>query len=490
MSKKTIIIGSGVAGLASAIRMAKAGCEVTVFEANPFPGGKINSKWLGKYRFDMGPSVFTGPNYLRELFDLCGKDFKEFPYQKMDTSFHYFMGQGKRFQLSADRNLQIKTITEQLGEDGQTYARYMERSKEMYKRIAPLFIESSLHHLPDLLNRKLFKALAYLPKYSLQKTMHEVNSKTFKNTLTHQMFNRFATYNGSSPYMAPAMLNMIAHLELNEGVYLPQNGMIQITDALYQLAIEQGVQFHFSEKVKGIVVNNRKVDGVQTEQGKYKADVVISNMDVAFTYEKLLPQAVHPKKILAQEKSSSAVVFYWGIKKEFSELGLHNIFFSREYKEEFKAIFEDKILFHDPTIYINITSKLVKGDAPEGGENWFVMMNAPADSQKDWDVEIPRIRALILKKLSAELNVDIESLIEVEEVMHPGIIEQRYSGKMGSIYGNASNNKFAAFYRHANYSKDIKGLYFAGVTVHPGGGIPLALNSAKLATRFALKELR
>jgi phytoene desaturase len=490
MSKKVIIIGSGVAGLASAVRMAKAGCAVTVFEANPFPGGKINSKWLGKYRFDMGPSVFTGPNYLKELFDLCGKDFSAFPFEKMDTSFHYFLAQGKRFRLSADRGEQVSTIERELGEEGETYVRYMNRSKEMYKRIAPLFIEGSLHHWPDLMNRKLVKALAYLPKYSLQKTMHQVNSTTFKNPLTHQIFNRFATYNGSSPYKAPAMLNMIAHLELNEGVYLPKNGMIQITDALYQLAVEQGVEFRFSEKVNRITVANGKVTGVETSQGNYTADGVISNMDVAFTYEKLLPEAKHPKKILAQEKSSSAIVFYLGIKNEFIELGLHNIFFTKDYPAEFKAIFEDKVVYDDPTIYINITSKHVAGDAPIGSENWFVMINAPADSQKNWEVEIPRIRKIILAKLSDELGVDVEALIEEEDVMHPGIIEQRYSGKMGSIYGNASNNKFAAFYRHANFSKDIKGLYFAGVTVHPGGGIPLALNSAKLATRFALRAMQ
>jgi phytoene desaturase len=490
MSKKAIVVGSGVAGLASSIRLACAGFKVTVFEANAFPGGKINSKKIGNYRFDMGPSVFTGPNYVKDLYDLCGKDFNAFTYQKMEHSFTYFFSDGTQFQLPADPELLVTTIATKLNEDVQTVRNYLKKSDRVYKLIAPLFIESSLHKWGQLMNKNLVKALVNIPKYKLNTTMHEENSTLFKNPNTIQLFNRFASYNGSNPYQAPAMLNMIVHLEMNVGAFLPKNGMIQITDSLYQLAVEKGVEFKFEEKVEQILVENKSAKGVKTSKGNYAADSVISNMDVAFTYEKLLPKEKHPHKILKQEKSSSAIVFYWGIKKAFPELDLHNIFFSEDYKAEYDAIFKHKKLYHDPTIYVNITSKYVKGDAPQGCENWFTMINAPIDNGQNWEDIVKEARAILIAKISKRLGVAIEDYIEVEDVMHPQIIEQRYSGKQGSIYGNASNNKYAAFYRHSNFSKEIKGLYFVGVTVHPGGGIPLALNSAKLAVDLCSKEIK
>ncbi len=490
MSKKAIVVGSGVAGLAASIRLACAGFKVTVFEANAFPGGKINSKQIGAYRFDMGPSVFTGPNYVKELYDLCKKDFSTFGYKKMEHSFNYFFSDGTQFKLPADPVQLVATIQKELGEDPQKVKNYLRKADRVYKLIAPLFIESSLHKWGQLVNKHLLSALVNIPRYKLYSTMDEENRSYFKNPNTIQLFNRFASYNGSDPFQAPAMLNMISHLEMNVGAFLPTNGMIQITDSLHQLAVEKGVEFRFNEKVEKILVENNAVKGVVTHQGSYSSDCVISNMDIAFTFEKLLKEQIQPTKILAQEKSSSAIVFYWGIKKSFPELDLHNIFFSKDYKAEYDAIFLHKTLHHDPTIYVNITSKYVKGDAREGGENWFVMINSPIDVGQNWEEMVAKARSILVSKISERLQVDIESLIEVEDVMHPQMIENKYSGKQGSIYGNASNNKFAAFYRHANFSKEIKGLYFVGVTVHPGGGIPLALNSAKIAVDLCAKEVR
>lgn len=479
---KVGIIGAGVGGLGSAIRFAQAGHDVTVFEANQHPGGKINNLELGEYRWDMGPSLFTGPNYVKDLYDLCNEDFSSFEYRKLDECFRYFFSDGTQFTLSADHDKMIDTLAKNLGEDKKTLQQYLVKSKGNYEAIAPLFIESSLHRWRHLFNRKLLKALGRLAKYRLNKTMHEENVAVFKNSKTAQLMDRYATYNGSSPYKAPAMLNMIQHLELNEGVYLPKDGMVQIAQSLYRLAEKQGAKFRFSEPVVEIKRNSNRVTGLQTEHNTYEFDVVVSNMDVLHTYRKLLPDFEHPpEKILDQERSSSAMVFYWGIKKEFDQLGVHNMFFAEDYKAEFDALFSSRTLYHDPSIYIHITSKEKSEDAPKGCENWFTMINVPVNTGQDWGEYREKARASIIKRLSKELNCNIEDLIEEEFVMDAPFIEKKYSGAMGSIYGNSSNNKYAAFYRHPNFSKKIKGLYFAGVTVHPGGGIPLALNSSKIA---------
>lgn len=483
INKEAIVIGAGVAGLASAVRLVCNGYKVTVFEANNFIGGKINSKVINGFRFDMGPSVFTGPEYVKELYDLCGVDFKDFKFKKLHNSFTYVFNDGIKFTLPAENKELISVLSENLNEDKTVLKNYLAKGANNYAAIAPVFIEKSLHRWSHLLTKKLMKAIINIPHYKLNSTMNEENERTFKNPKTVQLFNRFASYNGSDPYQAPAMLNMIQHLELNVGAFLPEKGMVQIVQSIYELALLKGVTFKLNEPVTKLNTINDEVVGVTTLKGNYMAEVCISNMDVALTYEKLMPEITAPTKILAQEKSSSAIVFYWGINKEFKELGVHNILFTSDYKSEFDDIFINKKQNPDPTIYINITSKEIKTDAPQDCENWFVMINSTGNTSQNWETEKLAIKQTLITKINQVLNTDIEKHIICEEVMHPGNIEQKYFAKFGSIYGNASNNKYAAFYRHANFSKTIKGLYFAGVTVHPGGGIPLALNSAKIAVK-------
>ena len=214
-------------------------------------------------------------------------------------------------------------------------------------------------------------------------------------------------------------------------------------------------------------------------------------MDVFYTYQKLLNDPQKAKKILKQERSSSALVFYWGIKKEFAQLGLHNIFFAKDYNAEFDHLFRLKKMYHDPTVYINITSKCEKGlQAPEGKENWFVMVNAPANTGQDWETYREKYRSSIIQKLNRLLQTDIEPLIEVEEILDPVMIESKTASYMGSLYGTSSNSKMAAFLRHANFTGALNGLYFVGGSVHPGGGIPLCLKSAKIMSDIVMEDNR
>ena len=173
-----------------------------------------------------------------------------------------------------------------------------------------------------------------------------------------------------------------------------------------------------------------------------------------------------------------------GVKKEFPQLDLHNIFFSADYEQEFEAIFQEQTIGDDPTIYLNISSKEGEGDAPEGCENWFILINAPGNTGQDWDALIPKVRQQVLDKLSASLSVDIEPLIEYEDYLDPRRIESRTSSYQGSLYGAGSNDTFSAFLRHPNFSRYLQGLYFCGGSVHPGGGIPLYLMGAKITANL------
>jgi phytoene dehydrogenase-like protein len=211
-------------------------------------------------------------------------------------------------------------------------------------------------------------------------------------------------------------------------------------------------------------------------------------VDIFPSYKQLLSNQKAPEKVMSQPRSSSALIFYWGIKKEFAQLDVHNIFFSKDYKEEFDFIFQKKTVGNDPTIYINITSKKIKEDAPAGCENWFVMINVPGNTGQNWDEIIETSRKNIINKLSSILKEDISACILNESILDPRSIESKTSSYQGSLYGSSSNNRNAAFQRQANFSSKLKGLYFCGGSVHPGGGIPLCLQSARIVADLIPKS--
>jgi len=197
-----------------------------------------------------------------------------------------------------------------------------------------------------------------------------------------------------------------------------------------------------------------------------------------------------PKKTLRQEPSSSALIFYWGIEERFQQLDLHNIFFSKDYKREFDAIQNNGEFWVDPTIYVNITSKLEPNDAPSGAENWFVMINVPANTGQNWDEIIPKAKQEILSRLTKEFGKDIGALIRTEEILDPRSIESKTSSVGGALYGTSSNEQMAAFLRHPNKKIGVDGLYFCGGSAHPGGGVPLCLLSGKIATNWWLENAK
>ncbi|MFD2570740.1 1-hydroxycarotenoid 3,4-desaturase CrtD [Spirosoma soli] len=495
------VIGAGIAGIAASIRLAVKGYDVDVYEANAYPGGKLSSfeQQAGKlhtYRFDAGPSLFTMPHLVDELFQLAGRNPADyFEYIRLDETCRYFWDDGTRLTAWSDHDRFGREVETVLGEPARHLQEHLHDSAVKYDVTEKLFLHRSLHKASTWLNRDALRGYLNLPRLGVFGTMNEANERRFQHPKLVQLFNRYATYNGSDPYQTPATMNIIPHLEYNIGAFFPTGGMISITNSLVRLAEDLGVRFHFNTRVTEIVTEGKKVIGLHTKGRAGGAEVeqlvnpaplalCISNMDVVNTFRKLLPDARQPERILRQPKSSSGLIFYWGIKREFAELGLHNIFFSNDYRAEFDSLFGRNELHNDPTIYLNITSKYKPDDAPSGCENWFILLNAPNNTGQDWDAIIQQARRDVIRKLSHNLGVDIEPLIETESVLDPRSIESRTSSSQGALYGNSSNNRFAAFLRHANFSRQFNNMYFVGGSVHPGGGIPLCLLSAKIATEM------
>ncbi|MDQ0641333.1 phytoene desaturase [Pedobacter sp. W3I1] len=481
---KAIVIGAGIAGIASAIRLAVKGYEVSVFEANSKPGGKLSEIKMNGFRFDAGPSLFTMPQYVDELFKLAGKNPKDyFEYLKLKEICRYFYEDGLRLNASADLDKFAKEIEEKTTSTAKEIDHYLNKSKTIYDITHRVFLERTLHKLKSYLYWDTLKSILRFGQIDAFRTQAKANKSFFKDDRVAQLFNRYATYNGSNPYQAPATLNVIPHFEYHFGAFIPKNGMYSIVTALVKLAEELGIRFHYNQKVEEIIYSNEhkpEIQGAKVNDKTYKADVVVSNLDIWFTYKNLLKNISQPKKLLNQERSSSALIFYWGMDGNYSDLGLHNIFFTEDYKKEFNSMWKDKTISNDPTVYINISCKHIRDDAPIDSENWFVMINVPANNGQNWDLLIKEARANIIKKISRVLNRNIQKDIICEQILDPRSIESKTGSYQGSLYGNSSNNQFSAFLRHPNFSSKVKNLYFCGGSVHPGGGIPLALLSAKI----------
>lgn len=457
-----------------------------VFEAAATPGGKLAELSEGGYRFDMGPSLFTRPDLVEDLFREAGVDMTgRFRYIKLEEANRYFWEDGTRVTGWCDARHFAKEMEVKLHVPEARVLSHLQRAQDLLASTGRTFLEHSLHRTGELLKGGFLKALTAVRPAELFRSLDNVNRTALgDNHKAVQLFDRFATYNGSDPYRTPGLMRMIPGLEHGQGAFHPVGGMYSITKALHLLAVDVGVRFQFNAPVERILLDDRrrKVVGVMAQGEQHVADIVVSNMDVVPTYRKLLPDLKAPERTLRQERSSSALVFYWGVQADHAELGLHNILFSNDYKAEFAHLFDKLELYHDPTVYINITSKHTPGDAPKGCANWFTMINAPRDVGQYNAATIDRARRAVMEKVQRTLGIDVGPLIAVEHVLDPRSIAARTSSHQGSLYGTSSNSPWAAFLRHPNDHPRVKGLHFCGGSVHPGGGIPLALLSARIAT--------
>ncbi len=491
--RRAIAIGSGVGGMAAAIRMRLQGYSVSVFESASMPGGKVGEHRHEGWRFDTGPSLFTLPELLDELFRDAGADPGQYyQYHRLDNICRYFFPDGKVLNAWSDPEKMAQEFEHVLAEPAANIHRYLHRAARIYELTRDIFLTASLHDLETWRRAPWIKTILGLPELDALSTMNNRNRRLFQQPNTVMLFNRYATYNGSNPYKAPATLNVIGHLEHNLGAYFLRGGMRNLIEAMHRLALEIGVEFEFDSPVERILVQGKKVEGVQLSarapQALRPADVVISNMDVVPSYRKLLPGIAHPERLLSQPKSTSALIFYWSMKKSWPIFDLHNILFSSDYALEFHHLCELKTLQPDPTVYLYISSKAEPSDAPPGGENWFVMINVPHLNGQNWDELIARARERIITKLESQTGQEIRSHISAEKVLDPRGIAEMTSSHLGALYGNSSDNPMAAFLRHPNFSRSIRGLYFCGGSVHPGGGIPLCLLSARIAAEQAAKR--
>jgi diapolycopene oxygenase len=482
--KHITVLGAGIGGLSAAIHLAAKGHRVTILEKNAAVGGKMSEIRADGFRFDTGPSVITMRHVFEDLFRAANRDMADYlTLLPVDPLTRYFYPDGTRLDLSRDLPLTIEQIQRLEPRDVEGYLAFLTKAACLHRITGPVFTYGPPPAFSSLKQVTLRDLLSVDPVH----TMQWMIEKHVRHPHLRQLLGRFATYTGASPYLAPATLAVIAHVELNEGVWYPRGGIYAIASAYEKLARELGVEIRLNARVREIQLKGKKVSGILLEDGELiEAETVISNIDVTTTYNLINSALVEKRRKALQKRdvSCSGVILLLGVEGAHPELAHHNIFFSSDYKREFEQIFAENKLPDDPTLYVCVTSKTDASHAPKGCENWFVMVNSPPLPKGEGlgVRENTEVKEMLLNRL-ATVGLDVRRSIRWQKLLTPQDIQINTGAYRGALYGVSFNDRFAPFKRPHNQS-EIEGLFFAGGTTHPGGGVPMVTLSGKLVAEM------
>jgi len=485
-----VIIGAGIGGMSAAARLAKAGHEVTIYENSDRSGGKCRTEWFGDYAFDTGPSLLTLPAVYRDLFLKTGKRIEHvLNIKPVDPAFNYHFSDGSSVLFP---NLSNPNTYNEIEKSyglvaSNQWKELIDRAERMWEVSREPFIESELNSIFSLLKRKnLLRDIKEIAPFT---SLRKLSEKLKLDPHLQMIVDRYATYTGSDPRSAPAVLLTIAFVESTFGAWHIEGGVGQLSTALEQRCSDLGVKFKFNTLVSQILVNNNHATGIKTSDGKeFKADLVVANSDAEYIYNKLLANNVNAarserRKLKFATKSLSGFSLLLGLdnsKGKAVPIDHHNVYFPNNYDAEFDDVFTKQIPVQDPTIYICAPKDphMTKG---ENKEAWFVLVNAPRHQVVggwDWREGGAEYGQKIIKKLDA-LGLNVSSRLDFMKYRTPADLENYAMAPGGSIYGSSSNSAASAFLRTKNRSK-IKGLFCVGGSSHPGGGLPLVGISAEI----------
>ena len=476
--KSVVVIGGGIGGLAAALRLRRAGCHVTVLEKNATVGGKVAELQANGFRWDLGPSLFTMPQILDRLFSDLGEKRDDYlSLQPLSPACRYRWADGYQF----DENEFFWARPDS--------ARLLRHAEGLYRLSAHAFLESDPSEVwRKILNPSLLPLLRFLPAMSPFHSLATASRHFYSDPHLQQFLQRFATYNGSDPELTPATFAVIPYVQARFGGWYIRGGIRRLADALLRLAEKHGVKIQTATEVRSIDPR-----GVTLASGKQiPADLIFHNGDVLRAHQKLIqhPRALSVAHQMAKpDRAISGFVLLLGIKGKDPSLAHHNIFFSDNYPLEFQQMFREHRPADNPTIYLCLNSRTDPDSAPPEHDNYFLLVNAPADTINiNWAKESPEYAGRIIRILDEKFLPGVGSKIVHQQWISPADFESRDGVVGGSLYGWASHGIIPSFLRPPIRSQLLPNLYFVGGTTHPGGGLPLVLLSAEIAVRLASRS--
>ena len=491
-SRRVVVVGGGLAGLASACTLAARGYAVTLCEANPWVGGKAAVLAEQGFRFDMGPTILTIPGVLRRIYAEADRELETaLDLVPLDPQWRSFFTDGSTLDLVADVPQMQRTLEAYAPGSGAAagYGRFMDLAERLHRLSDEFFFWRSVGGMRDMFDPRRGMTLSVLTEVMHMRPGHSVAGtvRSFvREPRAAQMLDHFTQYVGSAPDASPAVLCGIAHMQSHDGVWYPRGGTGAVPRALSSLAIDLGVEIRTRTPVERILVDEGRVRGVETAHGeRILADVVVSNGDSVRTHRELLepPSGERFFGRRRYEPACSGVVLYLGLDRRYEQLIHHNFVFSADPHEEFEAIYRRGEPAPDPTCYVCAPAVTEPGVAPPGGEALYVLVHTPyLRPHHDWKAMFPAYRKRIIEKLETTAGLhDLERHIVFERALTPQDIHDRYRVLDGAIYGLASHGRFFGAFKPANRSPDVRGLYLAGGAAHPGPGMPMVLMSGWIA---------
>jgi phytoene desaturase len=492
--KDVVVIGAGMGGMATAARLAKKGYRVRVLEAGDRHGGKCRTEWINGYAFDTGPSLLTLPAVYRDLFQRTGDVLgRVVELKAVDPSFDYRFHDGTSVKFAnLSRNKTLEAISDSYGAAAaREWEKIMRRAEAMWDVSREPFIESELTSIASLLKRRsLLRDIFVIAPWK------SIRGLSIKSPHLRKILDRYATYSGSDPRVAPAVLSSIAFVEEAFGAWHITGGIGKLGDALYQRCLDRGVTFEFNTRVAEITHQRGSVTGVVLADGRViSCNTVVANTDAGTIYSSLIknpPASVRKeaRAISTMEPSLAGFCLLLGIAPSSAKkLEHHTILFPENYDQEFDSIFTKKIPVEDPTIYICAPHDETMVTRP-GHEAWFVLVNAPRHGSDgfDWSNRdfAEQYAQQIIDRIESR-GIEIRNRLELLEIRTPADLEASVLAPGGSIYGTSSNGAQSAFNRAKNRSP-LKGLYCVGGSAHPGGGLPLVGLSAEIVAQAILSQ--
>lgn len=489
MSKEVIIIGAGPGGLASAILLAAAGVRTRIIERLPVVGGRTSSIEAEGFKFDLGPTFFLYPRVLEEIFAAAGTTLaREVEMVRLDPQYRIQFGSGGQIDATPDERRMAAEIAKLSPEDAGGFKRFMDENRAKLKAFEPV-LESPFVGFKDLLNPKLLKALPFLHP---TKSVDGYLERFFKDPRVRLAFCFQSKYLGMSPFRCPSLFSILSFLEYEYGVFHPIGGCAAVTQAMARLAERMGVEIHLGEPVEEMLFTGKKATGVRTANATYKADAVVVNADFARAMNKLVPDALRSKwtdaKLEKKKYSCSTFMLYLGVDGTY-DLPHHTIHISEDYENNLEDIESRHILSRDPSFYVQNACVTDPGLAPKGQSALYVL--APVTHQHgnvDWAKETPRFRELVLKQMRKAGYELKQKHIRFERVITPQDWDTRYQIYRGATFNLAHSMDQMLLMRPRNRFEDLESVYLVGGGTHPGSGLPVIFESARISTRLMLED--
>ncbi|KAF1841413.1 phytoene desaturase [Cucurbitaria berberidis CBS 394.84] len=508
---RVIIVGAGVGGVATAARLAAAGCTVTVVEKNDFSGGRCSLIHRRGFRFDQGPSLLLLPQLFRETFQELGTSLEDEGVNlvKCEPNYKVHFHDGTSFRLSTDIAAMKGEVERFEGKDGfERYLGFLQESHRHYELSVTHVLKKNFYSLFSMMRPGFLRHLLELHPFE---SIYSRASKYFWTERLRRVFTFASMYMGMSPFDAPGTYSLLQYTELAEGIWYPLGGFHKVIEALINVGARLNVEYMFDSPISEIQLSG---DGTRATGVIFKdktrqpltADVVICNADLAYAYNELLPSTNFARSLLKRQASCSSISFYWALDRKFPELTAHNIFLAEDYKESFDSIFKKHQIPDQPSFYVNVPSRLDPSAAPEGCDSVVVLVpvghlhdsttNSHKGSQKtagvtqDWDTMVATARRTVLGTIETRLNISLGPHIIEEVINTPPTWKSVFNLDRGAILGLSHSFFNVLSFRPKTKHRSIKDLYFVGASTHPGTGVPIVLAGAKLVSEQVLRALR